>query len=222
MSGADFFDVDHTITRGSTGRYFFALGVREMLFPLSSVAAFPFTYLRFRWNAGRKARGGRNPNGRADLPGIRGIPKEVLERVSCKSFETRARKEIYPQMLELIGELQRSGRRLVLATSSVDIIVKPLAEFLGIRDVIANTLVFRDGLCTGRFDGVPAFKEGKKRRVMAFIRDHGLSVSDSAFFTDSIHDLPLLEEIGRPHVVNPRPALRRIARQRGWQIHRFS
>lgn len=222
MSGADFFDVDHTITRGSTGRYFFVLGVREMLFPLSSIAAFPFTYLRFRWNARRQDRGGRDPDGRADLPGIRGVSEEILERVSRQSFETRARKEIYPQMLELIGELQRSGRRVVLATSSVDVIVRPLAEFLGIRDLIANTLVFRDGLCTGRFDGLPAFSEGKKRRVLEFIRDHELSVSDSSFYTDSIHDLPLLQEIGRPHVVNPGRTLKRIARQRGWEIHRLS
>ncbi len=42
---------------------------------------------------------------------------------------------------------------------------------------------------------------------------------DSAAYSDSINDLPLLESVGNPHAVNPDLALRRIARARGWPIH---
>jgi phosphoserine phosphatase len=43
----------------------------------------------------------------------------------------------------------------------------------------------------------------------------------SFFYTDSISDLPLLEQVGHPIAVNPDPRLRRIARSRGWPVEYF-
>lgn len=216
MEGADFFDVDHTITRRSTGTHFFITGALNRLFPLSSLLLFPFMYLRFRLRS-KKAH---NTSGRADLPGLRGLSRDVLQRLSRQSFEERV--DVYEEARNLIAELRSAGRRVVLATSSVEIIVRPLADHLGIDDVIANSLLFEGDICTGRFTDAPMFKDGKRRRVMDYLRKNDLSAEDSSFYSDSIHDLPLLREIGRPHVVNPRGALKRIARSRGWEIHRFA
>jgi hypothetical protein len=35
-------------------------------------------------------------------------------------------------------------------------------------------------------------------------------------------DLPMLEAVGHPHVVNPDRELRRVARERGWPVLLFS
>ncbi|HBM06852.1 MAG TPA: HAD-IB family hydrolase, partial [Pseudomonas sp.] len=36
------------------------------------------------------------------------------------------------------------------------------------------------------------------------------------FYSDSINDLPLLEQVAHPHVVNPDPLLREQAEAKGW------
>ena len=41
------------------------------------------------------------------------------------------------------------------------------------------------------------------------------------FYTDSIHDLAVLEAVGHPVAVNPDPRLERVARRRGWPVLDF-
>jgi phosphoserine phosphatase len=107
---------------------------------------------------------------------------------------------------------------VVLATSSLDFIVAPLAVHLGVRDVIATTLEFRDDVCTGRVQGRPLFRGEKQRRVLDFIAAAGEDPVRCSFHSDSIYDLPLLEAVGEPVAVNPDFRLRRFARRRGWPV----
>ena len=51
--------------------------------------------------------------------------------------------------------------------------------------------------------------------------DHRLDLDQSFFYTDAAEDLPLLELVGRPHVLNPDMALADIAAERGWPVNRF-
>ena len=110
----------------------------------------------------------------------------------------------------------------MLATSSLDIIVEPLAQYLHVDGVLATSLEFEDGTCTGRFSGMPMFRREKKERVLSFIAGEGVSAGECSFYSDSIYDLPLLEAVGRPVAVNPDFRLRWIARRRGWPIRELS
>jgi hypothetical protein len=56
-------------------------------------------------------------------------------------------------------------------------------------------------------------------RDMAAAEDIDLEVSYA--YSDSITDLPMLEAVGHPVVVNPDSALRAIAEERGWEIRKF-
>ena len=49
-----------------------------------------------------------------------------------------------------------------------------------------------------------------------------LDLTESWAYSDSATDLPMLEAVGHPVVVNPDRALRRIAQMRGWPVLRFS
>ncbi len=50
------------------------------------------------------------------------------------------------------------------------------------------------------------------------IPEHGIDLGASSFYTDSISDLPVLEAVKEPRVVNPDPRLGRLAKKRGWRI----
>ena len=209
-----FFDVDHTLLRGSSARHFLLAGTRRRLFPLSSLWYMPGFYLRF-W-LGRMEAG---PAG-WQFPILRGLSREQLEELARVSFPA-LRRDLRPGSAALVARLQAEGWRVVLATTSLDLIVAPLARHLGVEEVLASRLEFAGGTATGRFAGAPLLREEKKRRVLEFLGARGERPEDSAFYSDSILDLPLLEAVGRPVAVNPDPRLARAARRRGWRIMRF-
>lgn len=212
MAGIDFFDVDHTLTRRSSGTRFVALAIRRRLLPLHLVIVMPWYSLMYKLGFFRLRR---YDDG---FPFLRGITRTTLEALARESFETRLKGDLFDGAVTLVRQRQAEGRRVALATSSLDFIVAPLAQHLGVRDVLATTLEFKDGACTGRVAGLPMFRREKKERVVAFLTSQGAAPKDCSFYSDSIYDLPLLEEIGRPVAVNPDFRLRRIARAKGWQV----
>jgi phosphoserine phosphatase len=62
------------------------------------------------------------------------------------------------------------------------------------------------------------FGKGKVEHARVVADKLGISLADCSFYTDSASDLPMLEAVGRPVVVDPDPRLRRIAARRGWPI----
>jgi HAD superfamily hydrolase (TIGR01490 family) len=210
--GVDFFDVDHTLTRHSSGSRFVRLAMRRRVLPrrlLFAIGWYSLTYrlgvLRFR--------------AREDgLPWVRGLHREDLESLARESFDRWLKADLFPAAVALVKKLGAEGRRVVLATSSIDFIVEPLARYLGVEGVLATTLEFQDGICTGRLVGDPMFRREKKTAVLAWLANAGIRAEDCSFHSDSVYDLPLLEAVGRPVAVNPDGRLRRIARARGWPI----
>ena len=210
--GIDFFDVDHTLTRRSSGGRFIAAAMRKSLLPRRLLVLLPWYSLTYRLGFFR-------PEAyEAGFPFLQGLARSTLEQVARDSFERSLKDDLFAQAVDLVKDLRGAGRRVVLATSSLDIIVAPLAEFLGVDGVLATELEFRDGACTGRFQGMPMFRRGKRQRVLSFLAVEGVPAQDCSFYSDSIYDLPLLESVGNPVAVNPDFRLRRIAKRRGWHI----
>ncbi len=208
----DFFDVDHTITRHATAGRFMMRAIARGLAPWPIALVLPWYGIAYRLGLLRF-------KDRVDMLGpLRGVPRADLEALARETFEQRVRGDLNPSVERLIRERLAAGRRVVLATSTLDIIVAPLAAHLGVRDVIATTLEFEDGIATGRVAGRPLFRREKRIAVLAFIREADDDPRRCSFHSDSINDLPLLEEVGEPVAVNPDFRLRRIAARRGWPI----
>jgi HAD superfamily hydrolase (TIGR01490 family) len=206
-----FFDVDHTITSGSTGRRFAEAAARRGLLKLRDLAVIPINYLLYRLGSGGASLF------EGEFPAIRGLAKDELEDLAREVFELRTRHALRPSLVGRIQSIKAEGGRIVLATSSLDFIVAPLAERIGADEVLASSLEYSGGRCTGRLAKAlfgPAKRDGARTCAAA----SGVELSECSFFSDSIHDLPLLSEVGEPVAVDPDGRLRRVARSRGWEI----
>ena len=122
----------------------------------------------------------------------------------------------------LVARHVQAGDRVVVVTATNDFITGPIAQALGVSELIATELQ-RDsaGRVTGAIRGVPAFREGKITRVQAWLQAQGLDWRDlqrSTFYSDSTNDLPLLEQVTHPIATNPTTALRSVALERGWPV----
>ena len=124
---------------------------------------------------------------------------------------------IYAEALELIEEHRAAGRRVYIVSSSAEEIVKPLAEYLGVPNVIATRAKIEDGKYTGELDFY-AYAEGKREAILDEAERLGIDLPESYAYSDSVTDVPMLETVGHPHAVNPDKELRKIAEEREWPI----
>ena len=216
MTGIDFFDVDHTLTSRSSGGRFIAVAMRRRILPRRLLIILPWYSLTYRLGLFRLRAYERG------FPYLRGLTRKTLEQIARESFDGALKGDLFPEAVELVRRLREAGRRVMLATSSLDIIVEPLAEYLHVDGMLATALEFQDGTCTGRLKGMPMFRREKKERVLSFIAGEGVPAKGCSFYSDSIYDLPLLEAVGGPVAVNPDFRLRWIAQRRGWPIRELS
>ena len=89
-------------------------------------------------------------------------------------------------------------------------------------DVLLAVELERDahGHFTGEIAGVPSLREGKVTRVQQWLATQGTSLAkvEATFYSDSLNDLPLLEQVQQPVVTNGSAELRQTALERGWRI----
>ncbi len=110
------------------------------------------------------------------------------------------------------------GDTLMIVTATNRFITGPIAERLGIDELIAVEPEMVDGRYTGRASGIPSYREGKVERLEQWLADSDLTLDGSWFYSDSHNDLPLLEKVDHPVAVDPDPTLREVAEARGWKI----
>ena len=131
------------------------------------------------------------------------------------------RPAIQPAAVALVRQHLEAGDLCAIVTATNTFVTAPIARAFGIPHLIGTEAEYVNGRYTGRIAGTPSFKEGKVTRVNQWLAGMGLSIADfsaSFFYSDSINDVPLLEQVTRPIAANPSPSLRAIAQEQGWQV----
>lgn len=126
---------------------------------------------------------------------------------------------------DLIARHRAAGDEIVIVTATNDFVTRPIADLLGVEELIAVQLEHAPGAdgvdwITGKIRGVPSAREGKVTRMEQWLAGRGLGWDDvcSTFYTDSMNDIALLEKVNHPVATNPDERLRALAQERGWRI----
>ncbi|MEN0105052.1 MAG: HAD family hydrolase [Pseudomonas sp.] len=125
---------------------------------------------------------------------------------------------ITPKAVALLDKHRAAGDKLLIITATNRFVTGPIAARLGVDTLLATECEMVDGRYTGRTTDVPCFKEGKVTRLNRWLGETGLSLDGSYFYSDSMNDLPLLEQVTHPCAVDPDPTLRAEAERRGWPV----
>jgi putative phosphoserine phosphatase/1-acylglycerol-3-phosphate O-acyltransferase len=140
-----------------------------------------------------------------------------------------AAEESVPELAALVAPFapavlhahREAGRRLVLATTTPEDLVAPLAQAVGFDEVIATRYAANGGRYTGRVDGGFVWGPGKLAAVRRWAKAAGIDLGSSHAYTDSIYDAPLLMSVGHPHALNPDPRLHALALARRWPVEHW-
>lgn len=215
---AAFFDLDGTIIARSSplalGPSFFREGLIGRGFLLKSL----YAQLVFHLIGADEQKMGRMREEAAKLTAgwevekVRQVVTEVLEEVITPL--------IYAEALELMDDHRAAGRLICIVSSSPAEIVEPLAKMLEVDRWIATKPTIVDGKYTGELDFY-AYGPDKPVAMKALAEELDIDLAGSFAYTDSNTDLPMLEIVGHPIVVNPDKPLRAAAVERGWTIEAF-
>ncbi len=134
--------------------------------------------------------------------------RDVAKHIGCEARRT-------------VDRHLAAGDVCAVVTGATIYAARPLARLLGIPHVIATELECdAEGRFTGRHIHL-CYGKGKIARSEALAVANETSLREAVFYSDSISDLPLLEAVGTPVVVNPDPRLGRVAKQRRWRVERW-
>ena len=129
---------------------------------------------------------------------------------------------VYREALEEISAHRAAGHKIFMVSASPEEIVVPLSRHLGADGAVATIPeVNAEGKYTGDVEFY-SFGPFKVDAMEALALEHDLDLSVSYAYTDSITDLPMLEAVGHPIVINPDRSLAKEAQERGWEIREFS
>lgn len=151
----------------------------------------------------------------------RGKGPEQAYAAQLRFMQEVVQPRIAPVALSLLEQHRAAGEPLILITATNEFVTRPIAQALGISELIAVELALDDhGWITGEIKGTPSYREGKVTRTAQWLAQRSLAWGDveCTFYSDSINDLPLLDKVQHPVATNPDARLRKIASERGWRI----
>jgi putative phosphoserine phosphatase/1-acylglycerol-3-phosphate O-acyltransferase len=212
-----FFDLDRTLIAGFSVFTFLLDALLTGRIGPSAVARFLATATRFQ--LGQTGFSG-FVAGTIELLG--GASEAEFEALAERVFVDRMAGDVYPEARALVRAHRKRGHTVAIVSSATRYQAGPLARDLGIPHVLCTRLEVEGGRFTGRVAKPTCYGEGKLVAARSLAEERGVNLGASYFYTDSDEDLPLLEAVGSPRVVNPNARLAAIARQRGWPVRRFA
>jgi HAD superfamily hydrolase (TIGR01490 family) len=219
-SAAAFFDVDNTLMRGAS-IYHFARGLAERkMFGPRDLLRLTWGQLAFR------LRGAENADHidaarEAALAFVAGHRVDDIVALGEEIYDDRLAEHIWEGARQLTQQHLQAGERVWLVTATPVELANIVARRLGLTGALGTVAETSDGVYTGRLVGGLLHGEAKAAAIRALAEREGLDLSRSSAYSDSSNDLPMLELVGHPNVVNPDGELLRRARSGNWPVHDF-
>jgi phosphoserine phosphatase len=145
----------------------------------------------------------------------RGISEKTLRKAAAEFFSAQIEPQIFPEMLQLVRDMQSAGTEIWAVSSTCDWVVEEGVKRFGIpaNRVLAACVACVNGVATDLLRDVPT-DEGK---VTSLARV-GVTAPD-AVFGNSVHDAAMLSIARHPFPVNPSAELAAFSADHGWPVY---
>jgi HAD superfamily hydrolase (TIGR01490 family) len=149
----------------------------------------------------------------------KGAPADEVRRIAHEAFHELILPRAFPEGLRRVREHRAAGHRVVFLTGALDFTIAPMSCMAD--EILCGRLRERDGRFTGELEEVPPAGDARSAYLREMADRLGADLPSSYAYGDSLSDLPMLESVGHPVVVNPDPRLARVARDRRWPVERW-
>ena len=155
-------------------------------------------------------------------PDREGVQSNALVEASLKEIEGSIESfsfDVVDRLTDdLTQELLKKHREdvKILTSGSLSFLVDSIGKKLGIDICFGTDPEYLNGSFTGGVKGNPNFSDEKVRRIKYWMESK--KFDEIYAYSDSIHDLPLLEFSNFPCAISPDKKLRKVAEDRKWLI----
>jgi len=118
---------------------------------------------------------------------LRGVSRDRLDLLGEEFFQYVLKPRLNPAEAEKLAGQVRAKPQVVLFSDSLEHIVRPLAQQLGITRLVANRLEFRDGIATGRLLEPVIPPAGVWRRLASFFSAGKLRLLTTEELANRLH-----------------------------------
>ena len=203
-----FFDLDHTLVAGYTMTALALERIRKV--PLHRMLASMGALVGY--GLGRTDHYALLSASVGDLAGE--FERDLREQGE-QAFMRRVQSWIYPQARQLIDVHRSLGHHVAIVTSATRYQAAPVARELAVEALLCTELEVVEERVSGRIEQF-CVGPGKLMAAEQVVERRQTSLDRAYFYSDSVDDLPLLEAVQWPVVVNPKAAMARLAGTRGW------
>jgi HAD superfamily hydrolase (TIGR01490 family) len=211
------YDLDRTITSVPTWTFFLLFGARRLApWRLALVPLLPL--LALAKTIGLVDRDRLKELMHWTMLGPR-LPAARIETTVAAFADLMVSRHIRPGALGQIAADRARGDRIVIATASHAFVAAPIAQRLGIDDLIATRARYdAGGDLLHRLDGPNCYAGAKHAAILAWLSATELGAATVRFYSDDVSDAATLGWADEPVAVNPSPPLRRLAAAKGWPV----
>jgi HAD superfamily hydrolase (TIGR01490 family) len=220
MSRIAFFDVDNTLTRGST-LYFLGRGMYNRgFFTKRDIGAWVLANIRFRMTGTEKSEViSRFQKAATDF--IAGHRVDEIRVIGEEIYNEFVSPSLWQGTMEIAKRHLAAGDEVWLVTASPQDFAELIASKLGFTGALGTRAETKDGKYTGNLIGNLLHGKEKSHAVKELTAKRDIDIKDCFAYSDSHNDLPLLEAVGFPNAINPDAKLRIISFSSGWPVHDF-
>ena len=146
---------------------------------------------------------------------------EYLLKLRQQFIEDKIKPIVTQPGKEIINHALQNGKTVVIATATNDFVTRPIADLFNVQTLIATEFEIKNQQFTGKVINAPCFREGKLNKVQKWVDDNNFDLSKASFYSDSFNDLPLLEKVKTPVIVDGDDKLVEIGKNRDWDCVSF-
>ena len=215
-----FFDVDNTLLRGST-LFFLGRGMYQRgFFTKKDISAFVLANLRYRLT-GKENKDEilRFQNAATDF--IKGHNVIEIEKIGQEIYEEYVSPAIWQGTVEIAQEHLAKNEEVWLVTATPVDMANLIAKRLGFTGALGTKAEIKDGVYTGKMIGALLHGKEKATAIKELSEINNFDLKNCYAYSDSHHDVPLLEAVGSPRVINPDTLLEIRAYRDNWPVYDF-
>jgi HAD superfamily hydrolase (TIGR01490 family) len=209
-----FFDLDGTLVLGQTQYLLIGFLRRRGIVGTGFMAGTIVWFLGYKLGLFKVTE---RTRARGALP-FRGMTEDrVSELMREFTIEVMAPR-LNEKVVEALAGHRERGDRVIVLSAALHPLVRALCDTLDVDEWVAAHCEVVDGRYSGTLDSVTPHGPEKASIARRLMADGGAEAAGCWAYADHCSDLELLESVGHPVAVRPKPGLSRIARERGWPV----